>query len=145
MNNNLRVSRSIWTAVLGLASFALSYFLVYIIVGGIIHVLSLIPLIGRLVEWFFSFRGDSPDLMLAILCPFVSYFLSTCVLEYFNKSEVRTYNLSCKIMGVSLIVIHGISLIMNLIYGSGIIKSIAQIIAGIAILKFGREVFQDGK
>ena len=138
MNNNLRVSRSIWTAVLGLASFALSYFLVYIIVGGIIHVLSLIPLIGRLVEWFFSFRGDSPDLMLAILCPFVSYFLSTCVLEYFN-------NLSCKIMGVSLIVIHGISLIMNLIYGSGIIKSIAQIIAGIAILKFGREVFQDGK
>ena len=141
MNNNPRVFRSIWTAVLGLMAFSLSYFLVYLVIGGIIHLLSLIPLVGRLVDWIFSFRGDSPDLMLSMLCPIISYFISLCVLAHFNK-ETSTLSLSCRIMGIALIVIHIISLIINLIYGDGILKNIVQIIAGVLIAKYGKDLLQ---
>lgn len=138
MQKKPRVFKAISTALLGLIVFGLIYFLTYLIAGGIIYVLSLIPIIGNLIDWLFQVRGDTPDMMLSILAPAVAYYGTLCMQSAINK-DAPTRGLSCVILGVILVAIHALSLVSNLLTGGRILENITQSIAGFIIFKSGRE------
>lgn len=132
MQNKPKIFKAILTSVLGFFAFTLSYLLAYLIFGGIIYVLLKIPLIGRLIDLIFFFRGDSPDLMLSLLCPGVAYFVTMSLQEKINK-EAPTRGVSSVLLGIFIMLLNIASLIINLIYGDGILKNVIQIIAGLVI------------
>lgn len=141
VNIKPKVFKAILTGLLGIAFFATVYILTSLIVGGVIYILMKIPLIDNLVGWFFYIRGDSPDLMLAILAPTIAYTLTKWLLVTINKDS-PTQGLSCIVAGVIITIIHILSLILNLIYGESILFNISQAIAGLVLFLFGISVYR---
>ena len=131
-----RIFKAIFTSILAFIIFAIVYLIGYLIIGGAIYLLSNIPLIGRLVGLLFFFRGDTPDMMLSLLCPGVAYLVTMATQEKINK-DAPTRGLSCILLGIFVMLLHIASLIINLIYGNGILKNIAQTIAGFVIFSNG--------
>lgn len=142
MNNKPKVFKAIAIAVLGILLFYFSYIIAYLIIGGAIQFLSAIPLIGTLLGWFFSLRGDTPDMMLSLVIPAISYFVVMLVQEKINKHDL-TRGLSCKILGICLIVLNALSLVLNLLYGEGILKNIIQIITGVVFYSSGKNILEE--
>ena len=137
MQEKPRVFKSIVTALLGLVIFGLVYSLTYAIVGVVISLLSLVPLIGNLVDWLFYVRGDSPDMLLSILSPTIAFLCTMAALEAINKSK-PTNRLACMILGIIMMVLHIWSLLINLLSGAGILNNIAQVIAGYLFFRSGK-------
>lgn len=131
-----KVFRAIVTAFLTFFVFGAVYLLAYLILAGVIYVLSIIPLINRLVDLLFYWRGDSPDMLLSVLAPTIAYFVTMVVQESVNKNK-PTRGLSCIILGILVTLLHIVSIVINLIYGDGILANITQAIAGIVILHNG--------
>ena len=129
MQNTPKVFKAILTSVLGSCIFFLSYLLSYLIVGGILYLLSEIPIIGNLVDLLFYFRGDSPDLMLSLLCPAVAYG-ATIITQEFINNDAPTRGLSCLLIGVGIVLLQVICLVLNLYYGEGVWTNIVLIITG---------------
>lgn len=142
MQKKPRVFKAIATALLCLAIFGAVYLLAYLLLGGIIYVLSLIPVINWLVDLLFYIRGDTPDLMLSLFSPIVAYYTTMAAQEYINK-EKPTRGLSCILLGIIITIIHVLSLVTNLIYGDGILKNIIQAIVGIVIFSSGRGMLKE--
>lgn len=136
MNEKPKVFTAILLAILGFFSFALSYLLSYFVLGGIVYGLSKIPLLGKLFDFIFFLRGDSPDLMLSLLCPGIAYMATIAILNALTKSN-STMGLSCIIIGVCIMLLQAIALVINLVYGEGIWKNIVLIIAGFMLLSSG--------
>lgn len=134
--HNINIFKAIWTALLSLVAFGIAYILLYLIVGGILVILLNVPIINALVKYVFYIRGDSPDLMLSLMCPGIAYTLTMALQESINKN-VPTRGLSCIICGVILLLLHIFSFAINLISGAGIIKNIVQAIVGFIILSKG--------
>ena len=139
-----RVLRAIMTALLGLIIFAAVYFLSYLIIGGIINLLLKIPVIDKLLGWMFHLRGDTPDMMLSVLAPTIAYFVTMGVQESINKAS-STRGLSCMLIGIIIMVIHILSIVINLIYGDGILKNIIQSIAGFIFFSSGKGELRESK
>lgn len=133
MENKPKVLKSIFLAIISFAVFYLTYLLVYLLISASITLLSKLPIVGFLIDWIFLLRGDSPDMMLSLLCPVVSFYTSYGSIWAMSKNQEATTNLSAKILGVLLVSVNAISLIINLIYGEGILKNICIVIAGILI------------
>ena len=131
------------TSVLTLFVFGLVYFLVFLIAGGIIYVLSIIPVINKLVGWFFNIRGDTPDMLIILLSTMIACVISLKVQERINKDN-STICLSCIITGSCLVLIHVASLIVNIMNKSGCLANIIQIIGGIALIVEGRKYIVKG-
>ena len=144
MNNKPKVFKAIVIAILGIFLFYLSYIIFYLIIGGIIQILSSLPLIGTLLMWLFVLRGDTPDMMLSFLVPMISYFVVMLAQEKINKID-STRGLSCEILGICLIVLNVVSLILNLFYGEGILKNIIQAITGIVFFSSGKKLIDEQK
>lgn len=139
MENKPKVLKSIFLALISFVVFYLSYLLVYLLIGGAITLLSKLPVVGFLIDWMFSIRGDTPDMALSLLCPIVSFYTSYGSIEAMSKNQEATTNLSAKILGVLLVSVNVISVIINLLYGEGILKNICVIIAGILIFSSAKK------
>lgn len=134
-----KVLKSIFLAIISFVVFYLSYLLVYLLISAAITLLSKLPIIGFLIDWIFYIRGDTPDMMLSLLCPMVSFYTAYGSIVAMSQKQEATTNLSAKILGVLLVSINIISVIINLIYGEGILKNICVIIAGILIFSSGKD------
>lgn len=145
MNENKpKVFKAIMTALLGLIIFGLVYLLAYLILGGIIYLLLKVPVIDNLLGWLFHIRGDTPDMMLSVFAPTLAYFITMSAQEAINKDS-STKGLSCIILGITIIVIHGISIVSNLILGEGILKNIIQVVAGFVFFSSGKGDLRESK
>lgn len=136
MQNKPSVFKAIVTSLLAFIVFTVVYMVAYLIVGGVFYLLLKIPLIGRLVELLFYSRGDTPDMMLSLLCPGLAYLVTMAIQEALNK-ETPTKGLSCVILGVLIMLLHIISGVINLIYGEAILKNVVQLVTGFAIFSSG--------
>ena len=139
-----KVFKAIMTALLGLLIFGVVYFLSYLIVGGIIALLLKIPVIDTLLGWLFRLRGDTPDMMLSMLSPTIAYFVTISAQTVINK-DGPTRGMSCVILGIVIMVIHTLSIVINLIHGEGILKNIIQAIAGFIIYNSGKGDLKESK
>ena len=136
MSSKPKVFKAIITSLLAYAIFSAVYFIVYLIFGLAIDFLLEIPVIGWLIDLLFFFRGDTPDMMLSLLSPGIAYLVTMAAQLKINK-ETPTRGLSCILLGIFIMLLHIVSLIINLIYGDGIFKNIIQAIAGFFIFSSG--------
>lgn len=126
------IIKSILSAILALLVFGLTYILAKLIVVGIAFLLSCIPIIGTLI--------NSPDNILPDALPaVVAYLLTVLLIEKCNKNP-GTQALACSITGMSIIVLHILSLILNLRYNESIWPNIIQGCAGIGLFSHGRSI-----
>lgn len=144
MSKKPRVFKAILTALLGLLTFGLVYFVSYVIVSGIISLLLKIPVIDKLLGWLFYVRGDTPDMMLSLMAPILAYYGTMAIQEYINKDK-PTRGLSCILLGIFIMVLHIFSIVINLLYDGGILKNIIQAIAGFVIFNSGRGYLDEAK
>lgn len=128
-----KIFKAILTSVLAFIIFFVVYFLVYIICGLAIDLLLGIPVIGWLIDLLFFFRGDSPKLVLSLLSPGVSYWVTIIIQEKISK-DAPTMGLSCILLGVGVALLQVLSLVLNLIYGESIWTNIVLIITGCIFL-----------
>ena len=142
MQKKPKVFKAIMTALLGLLIFGLVYLLSYLIAGGIIYILSKIPIINRLVGFLFHVRGDTPDMMLSLLAPILAYLGTMAVQESINKDK-PTRGVSCVILGACITILHIVFIVINLICGDGILNNIGQALAGLAFFTSGRGSLQE--
>ena len=143
MNKQPQIVKSILLSLLGIIIYYLSYLLIYLIIGGAIEILSKIPLIGWLIGFLFYIRGDSPDMMLSLICPAASCLLSGICIEKLSKDRTGTFLLASLLLGIFLIIINAIAVILNLCYGEamGILKNICIILSGLYLAGLGKDVF----
>ena len=139
-----KVFKAILTSVLAFIIFSVVYFLVYFICGLVVNLLLEIPVIGRLIDLLFFFRGDTPDMALSILSPGIAFFVTMAAQEKLHK-DAPTKGLSCVLLGIIIVLLHIVSLFVNLIYGNGIFKNIVQIIAGFIIFSNGMGELKENK
>ena len=137
MKEKPKVFRAIMTALLGLIIFGLAYFLVFMIAGGIIYVMTLIPLVKNIVNWLFQVRGDSPDMVITFLATVSAYYTTKAAMSAISKA-MPTRRLSIMIVGGCLAVVHVISLAINLVGGEWILPNIVQAVAGVALFFYGK-------
>lgn len=140
MQTKPKIFKAIAISFVCLILFYLSYFLIYLIIGGAITVLSKLPFIGWIIGMLFKSRGDSPDMMLALLCPTAAYFISSYVILSMEKLNIKTRNIASKILGILLIILNVLAILINLKYVeiSAILKNICVTIAGICFFNAGR-------
>lgn len=142
MKGKPQILKSVFSSLLALIVFSLVYFLVFLVLGGIILVLSNIPVIGSLVKLLFYFRGDSPDMMLSLMSPIVAYFVATALLEKINKLRANS-GLACILLGVFILLIHVPSLVINLLAGDAFLANITQGIAGVVFIISGHGILKE--
>ena len=136
MSNKPKVFKAFVTSLVAFVMVSVVHFVVYLLCGLTIDLFLKIPVIGWLIDLLFFFRGDTPDMALSILSPIIAYFVTLGVQEKMNK-ETPTRGLSCVLLGILIILLHIVSLIINLIHGDGILKNVIQIIAGYVIFNGG--------
>lgn len=127
------VGKAILSAALSLVAFGAVYFLVFLVLGGIIYLLSKVPVINLLVDFIFYLRGDSPTMMLTILSTITAYIVIGTLLAKLTKTR-STERLACILSGCFMVIIHAVSFFLNLTYGESVIPNIVQAIAGILLI-----------
>lgn len=142
MKEKPKILRAIITSLLTFFVFGAVYMLVYLIIGGILEILSMIPLISGLIDLLFYFRRDNPDMMLSILSPTISFFISMATQVALNKDN-PTRGLSLILLGIYIMLLHIVSIPINIIYGEGILKNIVQVIVGFIFFNSGRSEIRD--
>ena len=136
MQNKPKVFKAIFTSALAFIIFSVVYIVAYLIFGGLISLLLKTPLIGQLLNSLFHIRGDSPMLMLSLLCPGIAYSITMYTQSAVNK-DAPTRGLSCILLGIGIVLLQTISLVVNLIYDEGIWSNIVQIITGCIFFSAG--------
>lgn len=127
------IIKAILSAILALLAFGLTYILARLIISLlIISLQSCVPVIGMLIN---SPENILPDTLPAA----VAYLLTVQLIEKCNKNS-GTQALTCSITGISIIVIHILSLILNLRYNESIWLNIVQGYAGICLFSHGRSI-----
>lgn len=130
MEEKRSVGRAIISAIAGGIVFGVIFFVIRVLVALLINLLSEVPLLGWMIDRFLKLRGESPDMFCCVLAAVVGLFLSLQVMVKISKSN-STLSLSAKIVGISMIVIHLLSLVLNLTCGEPVFPNIIQAIAGI--------------
>ena len=135
-----KVITAILDTILAFIVYNLVLTVVALIFSFIIMILQSVPFLEKLLNWFFSVRGDSPDLMLTILAPTVSYYLTGSMTEKICKHS-KTRQLIFKLLGICLITIQILSLFANIFLSGGgyIPMNIAHIIAGFVFFSKGKD------
>ena len=138
MEDKRSVGRAIISAIAGGLVFGVAFFVIRVLAALLINLLSEIPLLGWLIDRLLKFRGESPDMFCCVVAVVIGFFLSLQVMVKVSKSN-STLSLSAKIVGISMIVIHLLSLVLNLTYGEPIFPNIIQAIAGIGYIYLTKE------
>lgn len=127
------IVKAILSAILALIAFGAVYFLAFLILGGIIYLLSQVPVVNLLVDLIFYLRGDSPTMMLTILSTITAYIATKTFLAKFSRTR-STERLAGILSGSLIVIIHVISFLLNLVYGESVFPNIIQAIAGILMV-----------
>ena len=133
MEEKRSIGRAILSAIIGGLVFGLAFIAIRVVVILLINLLADTALLGWLINRFLDFRGESPDAFSCIVAAIVGVVLSLLVMAKISKSD-RTCSLSGKILGTTLIVLHAISLVINLVYGEPVSPNIAQMAAGVLFI-----------
>lgn len=128
-----KVFRAIVTAVLSLIVFFLAYTLSFLVLGLVVNLLISIPILGKIISIFFYLRGDSPEMMLCILCTIACCLLIRFLQGKLNKHE-KTQALSTIILASIILAVQVPSLIINIIAGEWVFVNIIHIIASIWLI-----------
>lgn len=132
------IGRAILSAIVGGLVFGVVFIAIRVVVAHLINFLSSIFLFEWLIDRFLDFRGESPDMFCCIVAAIVGVLLSMLVIIKISKSDL-TYSLSGKILGITLILLHAISLVINLIIGEPVFPNIVQLMAGIILISFANK------
>lgn len=135
------IFRAILSALLLVLVFSFSFILTFLIVGSIVYILIKMPILGKLIDWLFYFRGDTPDFLVTAISAIIAYVASTEVSERINK-DAPTIGLSCILVGSILALFHIPSLIINLIYHGNVMANIIQLVAGIGLIVHGKNEWE---
>lgn len=140
MSSKPNISKSVLSSILCLPIYTITYTLFALAFSLVTYLLFYLPLIGDLLTWLFHARGDSPDMVLALLAPSLSYVVVKASLEKIVK-HIPSRGLGCKIFGVFMIVIQALSLLVNIFSSGGgyILSNIIQIIVGFCFFNLGRD------
>ena len=138
MEDKRSVGRAIISAIAGGLIFGVAFFVIRVLAALLINLLSEVPLLGWLIDRFLKLRGESPDMFCCVVAAVVGFFLSLQVMVKVSKSN-STLSLSAKLVGICMIVIHLLSLVLNLTYGEPIFPNIIQTIAGIGYIYLTKE------
>lgn len=134
--NKLSVLKGILGFLPGVLVFFIAYTVTYFIIGLILNLALKLPIIGHILGWLFHARGDSPTMLATILGAFFAFCFTCLVLIKIFKST-RTCGLSCFLVGFFILVIHVVSIIINLFYNDPILTNICQGVAGFCLAKIG--------
>ena len=129
---NPKIFVSILSAFAALVAFFISYLIIYLILGLIVEFVIDIPLIGFLFQKLLFVRGDSAASFVGTFSSLIAAVITIIFIYIINKHE-PTCKLTCSISGITMMVVQGVSLIINLLSGAGIWINIMQIVAGYII------------
>ena len=144
MSNKPKIIRAIFSSLIAFLIFFISYLLIYLVAGGIINLLLNIPVIKWLVVSLFRSRGDTPAMMLAVLCPFISAPIASGLARILVGKHEATHGLSVIITGVLLLIIFSASFIENLLYKdfAVVYQNVFQIISSIWLIAEGTKTLR---
>jgi hypothetical protein len=115
-------------SLLGFVEFYLIYALVFLAVSLLFLGLSYIPIISTLLNWFFEFRGDTPDIFAMLFAATIAYLGTTATLNHIIKGTLKP---TLILLGIYLFVLNIIFLIVNIINDGALLANILTAIAGI--------------
>lgn len=127
----------IWKAIIftvpcGLI-FLFSRILSSLLVGLLGVLISKIPLLGNLLNFFLVQRGDNLSTFAITISVVVAYFLTTFIQSKMMK-DAPTNILSRRILGVIIALIHILSLIVNISVGNSFFANVICIIASLTFM-----------
>ena len=128
-----RILKSVFTASLGLVVFGLTYLFSKLMLLGILYLLS--EVVGKFLYILF----ETPDFLAESLSAAIAYGVTGFLLKKLNK-DIASQALAYSIAGIIIVVIHALSLILNLIYSENIFPNILQGIAGFALFFQGKRI-----
>lgn len=139
--------KTLLSIIVGLLLVGLIFTLVKLIIGLIVVVLLKIPLIGDLlsISWWFQ------DICIDIPAASIAYSITPTVMEAISKHSPRAKKISFITTGSILLVVHIISLIINIISifmkldGPEPITNIVNIIGSISLISNGKNVYIPNK
>lgn len=132
MNKFKTISVSIVLSVLGLIAFYAISFIVAMVFAFLFSIIAAIPVLGTLVDWLFSIRGDTPDMLAILLAAIISYLVLMFLFKFLCKS-LSTHRIAAILLGVYLIALNAVFLLINLVGDSSIYTNIIFIIAGLVM------------
>ena len=150
MRSKPYVFRGIAVSLLMSVVHTIVYFIAAFILSFIFLFLSNLPLIGKLFDLFFFLRGDSPTMLATIVGAQLAYYAAKFIQTKVNN-HLPTRCLSYKINAIGMLVVHGLSLILNIFYGEAFFPNIVFIVtAGVYFMnaanckdEFARTVEQE--
>ena len=113
--------------------FLVSRLLSAVIVGLLGVIISKIPLLSHLLNFFLVQRGDNLSSLAITISVVVAYFLTTFIQGKMMK-DAPTNILSRRILGVIIALVHILSLIVNIAAGNGFYINIICIIASLVFI-----------
>lgn len=133
-----KVFIAILVSAASLIAYAIVLILSAVVIAGILYILSKIPVIGAILNFFFVARGDNPTILTIIVCSILAYEACRFTVERFTVHR-PTFALAFLLSGVFLAVLHAICLVANAIGGNAIAANIAQLITGLVMIFKGRD------
>ena len=136
MKEKPNVGKAFFFSIIAFIAFYLCYFVVMFAFAAVYTILDKIPIIGSIVRFLFTIRGDSPDILAWILSTVLAYNATVWMLHRFHDTE-PSENLSLKITGITLLVLNVIFLVVNIISGTPFFPNIAVGISGFLMFRRG--------
>lgn len=133
-----KVFISIGTAILGLVALNIAYFISYLLLSLLLELIDAIPLLNLITKAMFAITKNAPDMFSQFIAFIIAYVATLLTVGWLNKDE-ETSKLSCYIIGATMIVIHALSLILNMYYGNALLTSIGFIILSVCIIIAGKK------
>lgn len=136
-NQSSSVPVAILFSFLWLILFYVFGVLANILTSLLFYVLSVIPVINRIVAFIFKQRGDSPSFFILLFAPSIAYVIVDFIAEKAAKNDV-TRGISLICTGAYLMLINIVFFVVNLCSGASFFSNILIIIAGIAFIVSGK-------
>ena len=124
------VLSSIPFSILGLFEYYIIYGLSVLAIALVFLVLSYIPIINTLVDWFFRIREDTPDMLAMCFAAMLAYLGTTATAEHIIKG---TRKKALMLTGIYLVILNIIFLIVNFVNRAAILPNIIIGIAGVVM------------
>ena len=133
-----QVGRSILYTVLAYAAYNISYIAVGTVVIIILAFLMQVPVIKDLLGALFKVRGDSPEILAAVVSALLAYKATVWVVRRVCSIKA-TRNLTFKISGVLFVVLAVITVLAQIINKGSLLSGIMSGIVGVLLLTKGND------
>lgn len=126
------VLKSVLSSVLGQIVFFSVRIVIFLLVALLLYLLSSVPIISNIVNWFFVSSKSTPTLATLYISTALAYFFAKLTIQKL-RSTTNLRRISLSLLGLFTTTIHILSLIVNIFFhGSGDYRiNIACIIAGL--------------